>query len=375
MQVSQWMFRVKKYGYLIFLVPIFLAFLAAGLGISLNLSNYFTYLPFLVVFFVVPVLDYLIGKDQVNPDVEQQLRLEQKYYYTVLTLLCVPLLWSLVVFGAYYFSSEQLNWWSKIGWALSVGTVTGGIGITVAHELIHKNNRYERVFGGLLLSLVSYATFKVEHVRGHHMWVATAVDASSSKLNQSLYNFLKQALSRNFINGWRLERARLEKKNISALSWQNELLRWYSLTIVFALTLTVAWGWQALVFFLLQSLVAILLLEIVNYIEHYGLTRNKSISGDYVHLTEMHSWNSNYLLSNLILFQLQRHSDHHLMAKRRYQALLHRENSPQLPGGYPSMILLALIPPLWFRIINPRINSKMNSRVNQGLNLQPSPPA
>jgi alkane 1-monooxygenase len=352
---AKWILLIKKYCYLVVIITILLPLSGIILGHYLNLPNGFTFLTPIVLFFIVPLLDYFLGHDPINPNNEQYKILDQQFYYRILGLVCLPLVLGLVIFGAYYFSSGNLNLLGKIGWALSVGTISGGIGIVLAHELIHKNSWYERMAGGLLLVNVCYATFKVEHIRGHHISVATESDISTAKYHQSLYSFLIQTLRHNFLNGWHLERIRLNKIGLSAYSLQNELIKWYVLTFLLGVALTLSFGWQALIFFLLQSFVAIILLETTNYIEHYGLLRKKLPSGRDEPVSEFHSWNSDYLLSNLILFQLQRHSDHHMAAKRRYQTLIHRESSPQLPGGYPLMVLLAFIPPLWFRVIHPRI--------------------
>lgn len=349
---TYWLFTLKKYAYLIFLIPTLMPFAALFLGFHLSMPNLFAYATILVIFGLLPVLDYVIGHDSVSPSEDEQKILDQQLYYRWLTLLCLPLLYTLVFLGAAVFSSAYFNLWGKIGWVLSVGIVTGGIGIVVAHELVHKNTWYEKNSGGLLLALVCYGTFKVEHLRGHHVCVGTELDASTAKYNQSLYSFLLQTFRHNFINGWRLEILRLKNKGLSPFSMQNELLCWYGVSITIAALLTFLFGWQALAFFLLQSFVAITLLEITNYIEHYGLQRKKLANGRYEHVTPMHSWNSDYLLSNLILFQLQRHSDHHVAAKRRYQSLIHKQTSPQLPAGYPTMVLLALVPPLWYKIIH-----------------------
>jgi alkane 1-monooxygenase len=194
-------------------------------------------------------------------------------------------------------------------------------------------------------------------VRGHHVHVSTPEDASSARFGQSVYRFLPQAYKRNFLKAWKLEAERLQRKGLRPFSVHNELIGWYGLSASFLIAFTVAFGWQGAVFFLAQSFVAVTLLEVTNYVEHYGLHRRKRENGRYERTTSAHSWNSDYLLTNLLIFQLQRHSDHHAYANRRYQVLRHYDDSPQLPGGYSGMAVLALFPPLWFSVMNPKVRA------------------
>jgi alkane 1-monooxygenase len=236
--------------------------------------------------------------------------------------------------------------------------VVGGIlAINTAHELIHKDGRLEPWAGGALLASVGYQGFKVEHLRGHHVHVSTPEDASSARFGQSLWDFLPRAMLRNTVNAWALEGERLRKLGHAAFSWRNELLWWTALWLAFAGAFLMALGAMGLVFFLLQGLLAAGSLEVINYVEHYGLERRKGADGRYERTTHLHSWNSDFALSNLLLFQLQRHSDHHAFPKRRYAILRHHEDSPQLPAGYAGMFVLALCPPLWHRVMDARVRA------------------
>ena len=356
---SNWMLALKSIGYWFWVIPV--ALLPLSYKLSLNSANpdAWAFLVPLVIFGLIPVLDAIIGRDPANPDEAQQVPvMEQQAYYRWLTLASVAgllgiLLWSGWILATY----SAWSWIGQLGWVLSVGIIMGGIGITVAHELVHKDSALEQNAGGLLLAAVCYAGFKVEHVRGHHVHVSTPEDASSSRYGQSLYSFLPHAYKHNFLNAWKLEAERLKRKGLSPLSRHNELIWWYALSGVFLLGFTIAFGWLGALFFLGQSFVAFTLLEIVNYLEHYGLLRRKLDNGRYERTNPNHSWNSNYLLTNLFLFHLQRHSDHHAYAKRRYQVLRHYDESPQLPNGYAGMVVLALIPPLWFAVMNPRVRA------------------
>ncbi|MFK8030955.1 MAG: alkane 1-monooxygenase [Gammaproteobacteria bacterium] len=358
--------KLKQLGYVLFLVPALLP--AAGywmwsysnmvswMPAPLLSANLYAWLPVLVMYLLIPLGDLLIGKDSNNPDEADVTRLSQQRYYKTLVLLTLPVAALSLAAGLWMFTHwAELGLTGKLGLILSFGTVHSGIMINAAHELIHKPTRHEQRVGGILLSMVLYPSFKIEHVRGHHVNVATPADHSTSKLDQSLYHFLATALLNNVRTGWQLETQLLRKRKLKVLSWQNELVRWYTLVAALTLTSTLMFGWTGLLFFIAQGFVAISVLETVNYLEHYGLKRRKLATGRYERTTHQHSWNSNYLLSNIISFQLQRHSDHHANPQRRYQVLRHFDDSPQLPAGYSAMIVLAMIPPLWMRVMNPRV--------------------
>ena len=356
---SNWMLAIKSVGYWLWLIPVLGIPLSYFMSIDSAYANVWPWFVMIVVFGVIPVLDFIVGCDPANPDEAVQVpQLEQQRYYRVLSLATVPALLGMLGWAGWVFvSHEAWSWVGQLGWVLSVGTVTGAIGITVAHELIHKDPALEQNAGGLLLAAVCYGGFKIEHVRGHHVHVSTPEDASSSRYGQSLYDFLPHAYKHNFLNAWKLEAERLKRKNLPALHWRNELIGWYLISALFLLSFTLAFGWLGAVFFLAQSVVAFTLLEIVNYVEHYGLHRRKLENGRYERTNPTHSWNSNFLLTNLFLFHLQRHSDHHAYAKRRYQVLRHFDDSPQLPNGYAGMIVLALFPPLWRAVMDPRVRA------------------
>lgn len=354
------MLQIKKYGYWLFLLPVFVPFYCWWLGQQTGTLNLTVWVPFVVIFVIIPLLDWLIGQDPVNPDEQAEVpALSEEKYYRFLTLAVVPMQIFVTVGGAYLWiaQGDQLNWLGDIGWLVTIGICSGILAINVGHELIHKDSKLETWAGGLLLSMVTYAGFKVEHLRGHHVHVSTPEDASSSRYNQSLYQFMPHALKHNFLNAWALEAKELKRRNLPVISWHNELIWWYSISALFLIGFTIAFGWMGALYFLATSFIAGCTLEVINYIEHYGLHRRKLENGKYERTTIHHSWNSNYLLTNLVLFHLQRHSDHHANAKRRYQVLRHNDESPQLPTGYAGMFLLAFFPPLWFRVMNPRVEA------------------
>lgn len=347
----------KRLGFLlVFVVPALMP-CAAWLGSLSGRPGLMAWFPLFFLFVLLPLADYAIGLDRSNPaDAGERAALEADPWFRWLTLACVPVQIALVAWSTAWFVDAGLGPGGRIGWVLSQGVVSGVLAINVAHELIHKAGHLEPAAGGVLLCTVGYFGFKVEHVRGHHVHVATPRDASSARLGETVYGFVVRALFRNTVNAWRLEAERLAQLALPAFHWRNELLGWALLWIAFGVGAWSIGGTGGLAFFGLQGLFAAISLEIINYIEHYGLER-RLVDGRYERVSHHHSWNANYLLSNLLLFQLQRHSDHHAHARRRYQALLHHADSPQLPGGYAAMFVLALLPPLWRRVIDPRVRA------------------
>jgi alkane 1-monooxygenase len=308
------------------------------------------------VFVIFPLLDTWMGIDKRNPSPETDAIFAADTGYRWLPLVALPayvamLIWS----GPAYVTLSGESLAAALGLALSVGIIGGAIGITFAHELIHKPTALERNVGGLLLALVAYGGFKVEHIFGHHVDVATPCDTSTARLGQSAYAFLLRSFLVNPPRAWHLAGARLRARGLPAWHWRNEMYLWHGLTLLFAAAMTAWLGWAGLAFFALQAFVAITLLELVNYIEHYGLLRRRLSDGRYERVTPRHSWNDSHHLSNLALLNLQRHSDHHAHAARRYQVLRHNDDAPQLPCGYASLVLLALVPPLWRRFMDPRV--------------------
>lgn len=361
------MLKMKKWGYLAFwLTMLPLLPLSALVGRDSGTQNYWAWFLYFVVFGIIPILDYIIGKDPSNPDEATDVpTMSEEKVYRWFTLLMVPIWLGVLLWSAHIFMVNDYNLFGQIGWIVSIGTIGGIIAINLGHELIHKDPKIENWAGGLLLASVTYAGFKVEHVRGHHVNVSTPEDASSSRYNQNLYAFLLHAFPHNFVNAWKLEADYLKRKGKKVISKDNELIWWYGISFALAGLFYVLWGWMGVVFFFGQSFFAALALEIINYIEHYGLHRRVQENGRYERVTPAHSWNSNYLLTNIALFQLQRHSDHHAYAKRRYQVLRHYEESPQLPGGYASMYVLALFPPLWKKVMNPRVEAYYQGEMDQ----------
>ncbi len=313
----------------------------------------------LYIFGLVPFLDLLLGTYTYNPTERETADLSKRWGFQAVAWPHVPLLLGLVIWGAWTVTQPGLSTLETVGLTLSIGICTGGIGINLAHELIHKRSRHERLMGQILLMNVSYMHFYIEHLLGHHRKVSTFEDAASSRKGESLYHFYFRTVVGSYRSAWEIETRRLQKKDLAIWGRHNRMLWFVLWPALYAGLLTCAFGWGALAFFAAQSVVAFSMLEIVNYVEHYGLERQKNDKGHYEKVDVVHSWNANQILTNAMLFNLQRHSDHHAHQSRRYQILRQFEKSPQLPTGYAGMMLLSFIPPLWFRVMDPRVEAHM----------------
>ena len=341
-------------GFLVLPLASGLAPLGWWLGRVTEMPGLFAWLPIAVVFGIVPILDAVLGRDPIDLDRFHAGRIGRARWYRLFPLACLPLQLVAVTFGAWVFATAAFPWYGQLGWVASCGLVSGIIAINVAHELIHKRARLEQCVGGALVSTVCYGTFPIEHVYGHHVDVGTLNDPVTARFGQSYYAFLANALRANFVKAWRLQEQHLARAGRRLWSPRNPLVWWYGLTASYALGLWVLFGIAGSAFFFLQAFFAVATLEAVNYIEHYGLSRRMA-DGSFEEVGAQPSWDTNWLFTNLLLINLQRHADHHLYARRPYQVLRHTEQSPQLPAGYGLMIPLALIPPVWRRVMHPRL--------------------
>ncbi|MES0872664.1 fatty acid desaturase [Sinimarinibacterium thermocellulolyticum] len=308
----------------------------------------------ILLYGIIPVLDHLVGDDRNNPPESAVAHLENDRYYRAIVYAYVPTQYAVTVFGAWIAASGGLAIWEYVGLVLTVGAING-IGINTAHELGHKKESLDRWLAKLTLAPVAYGHFFVEHNKGHHKNVATPEDPASAKMGESFWAFLPRTMSGSLRSAWDIEKQRLARIGKPVWSLDNENLQAWGMTVLLFGALTAWLGWPALLFLTLQAFYGASLLEVINYIEHYGLLRQKLASGRYERCAPRHSWNSNHIVTNLFLYQLQRHSDHHANPTRRYQALRHFDESPQLPSGYASMLILAYIPWLWFRQMDPLV--------------------
>jgi alkane 1-monooxygenase len=334
-------------------VPFWLAYLLPPLIIiSVYNRGVYVNVPLVMIFIVLPVLDWIGG---VAPIPREPPDLAFNRWFRVVTWLWAPVQVALVVWLVRTVPRMALTVQEMIVAAVSVGATTGAIGMTFAHELIHRRHAYERLFGTILLASVTYPHFAIEHVRGHHRHVGTPRDPATARLGESVYGFLPRSIIGGWLSAWHIERRRLWERDQATWSLHNVMLRYAVLEIAVYASIGAAFGPVALALFAGQSLVAIGILEIINYVEHYGLLRKKSKTWEYERIKPEHSWDSGSRVSNWLLINLPRHADHHMAAAKRYQSLELLPHAPRLPAGYGAMFLLALLPPLWFRVMNPRV--------------------
>ena len=359
----------KRYLWLFgLLIPTF-PFLGGALA-SLTGWNGFWYIGPVLILVVIPLIDLSTGLDRSNPPDDLIKSLEEDKYYRWVTFLYLPLQYAALIWACWLWSGDSLSLASEIGLALTVGTVAG-VGINTAHELGHKRESVERWLAKIALAQSFYGHFYIEHNRGHHVKVATPEDPASARMGESLYMFLPRTIGGSVRSAWRLEQPRFKRRNQSHWSLRNDVLNAWLMSIVLWTALVVFFGPQILPFLILQAFVGIVLLETVNYLEHYGLLRQRTQTGRWERVIPAHSWNSNNIATNVLLYHLQRHSDHHANPTRRYQALRDDQEAPVLPTGYAGMIVLALFPPLWRRVMDPRVLNHYHGDVGLA-NMQPS---
>ncbi|OZF58283.1 alkane 1-monooxygenase [Rhodococcus sp. 14-2470-1a] len=308
----------------------------------------------MVFFVVIPVIDMLAGEDGDNPSDSDAEHMQEDRFYRWCTYLFLPVQFVTLLVACWMWAFGSLAVIDKIGLAVTVGLVAG-TGINAAHELGHRIEEHERWLAKVALMQTLYGHFFVEHNRGHHVRVATPEDPASARFGENLYTFLPRSVVGGLRSAWRLENQRLHRRGIHRWSPQNALLHTWAMSVALFGTLVLVFGLSILPYLLLQAVVGVLLLETVNYVEHYGLLREKNERGRYERCSPRHSWNSDRLCTNIFLYHLQRHSDHHANPGKRYQTLRSCDEAPQLPAGYASMVLVAAVPPLWRRVMDRRV--------------------
>jgi alkane 1-monooxygenase len=358
----------KRYAWLLGVLVPALPFIVYGLVQLTGLGVFWFWGPILI-FGLFPPLDRLIGLDAENPPDSVLNWLEQDRYYRWCTYAFLPLQYAGLVFACVLWAHGHLTVVDKLGLAITEAMVSG-IAINTAHELGHKRDRLERWLSKIALAQSGYGHFFVEHNRGHHVRVATPEDPASARLGESFWAFLPRTVRGSLTSAWELEREWLARDGRTMWSVRNNVLNAWAMTIVLFGLLLVIFGLAVLPWLLIQMVVGFPLLEVVNYLEHYGLLRQRRPDGRYERTRAQHSWNSNNVASNVLLYHLQRHSDHHANPTRRFQALRHFDEAPQLPTGYAGMILLALVPPLWRRVMDPRVLAHYDGDVTRA-NIHP----
>ncbi len=307
---------------------------------------------------LVPLIDLVVGLNKANADPETPEA--DLYWYRLITLIWAPVQ-AVTVFGiiAYVSASGHLGALEIVGLSIGLGILSGAIGIVYAHELMHQSSRVERWLGDILMAMTFYGHFRSEHLLVHHRYVGTPRDAVTARYNEGFHRFFPRVLRGSFLSAWEVETERLARKGLPVWHQSNPFWRYGALQAGFILLAILLGGWLGLAIFLIHAFVAVWQLELVNYIEHYGLTRKHLGDGKYEHAMPHHSWNAAHRVSNWVLINLQRHSDHHYKPDRRFPLLQNwgAEDAPQLPHGYGVMGALAMIPPLWQWRMNPRVRA------------------
>ena len=337
--------RIKYF--LVYLLPI-------SVYVSFTSKGLMTFLPVFLFFGFTPLLELFFKADSKNFDKETaQLEKENKLYSWIL-YLTVPIQLGMLLWF-FYVIKEPLSTLEYMGRISAMGLMCGVFGINVGHELGHRLNKTEVFLGELMLLSSLNTHFLPYHNGGHHFNVATPNDAATARKNEPLYIFWIRSHFSSYIQAWQLENKRLTNEKSTVFSLKNKMVTYTIANILLLGLIYYFFGVWVLVCFIAASIIGILQLETVNYIEHYALLRNKNDKGRYEKVRHHHSWNSDHIIGKLMLFNLSRHSDHHYNGSKPYQVLNSLPESPQMPTGYPGMMILSLIPPLWFRYMNARI--------------------
>ena len=327
--------------------------------ISLYFKGYLSYFTPFYAFVLIPILELIFPQEPTNLSTEERTVKSKSKLFDWMLYLNIPIVFSILFYTLWELSRTYYSPMEFIGLFLSVGIVLGVNGINVAHELGHRQRSYQRFMGKLLLLPSFYMHFYIEHNFGHHAHAATPEDPATAKYNQNVYSFWFTSVVRQYLNAWKIQLGLLEKSQRSFFSHKNDMLFYSLFQLLYLLAVGLWLGTSALLFCLCAGIIGFLLLETVNYIEHYGLSRKKLPSGRYERVRESHSWNSNHVIGRIVLYELTRHSDHHYKSAKKYQLLDYHDISPQMPYGYPTSMVLSFLPPLWFHIMNPRVPQDM----------------
>ena len=329
--------------------------------IGLTIQGLWSYITPIYAFVFIPVLELLLPEKNNNYNNNEIQTKSISKLFDWMLYLNIPIVFGLLFFSIAIITTSSLKTYEIVGLIISTGIVLGVNGINVAHELGHRYSTNERFLGKLLLIPTLYMHFYIEHNFGHHLHVATKEDPATAKYNQPVYSFWFTSIYRQYVNAWRIQLNLLKNQKLLFFSLKNDMLWYFIIQTTFLSYIIYLFGQIGLFVAILSALIGILLLETVNYIEHYGLLRLKKTSGRYERVKEIHSWNSNHVVGRIVLYELTRHSDHHYKSSKKYQVLECHEGSPQMPFGYPTSMVLAFVPPLWFKIMNKHIPKEMIS--------------
>lgn len=350
----------KRWGWLLSVVGPGIATLGPLAHIWGATSFWWFALPLILFYGVVPLADWWLGEDPTNPPESEVPALEADRYYRWILYATVPVLWGSVLFNLMYLATHEMPPAAWLALVIVTGSVLG-FGLNLSHELGHKQDWVGRKLALFNSALGGYGHFSIEHNRGHHRHVSTPEDPASARLGESIYRFVLREMPGAFKRAWTLESDRLSRKGSSAWHPDNEILQAGLLTLAIYGGLILAYGWPLATAIPLVAFWGAFQLTSANYIEHYGLQRRRGPDGGYERCAPHHSWNSNHLVSNLVVFQLQRHSDHHAHPGRGYQSLRDFADLPRLPSGYFGMFMVAYVPPLWFRVMDQRVVKATNA--------------
>ncbi|MEI6950067.1 alkane 1-monooxygenase [Paraflavisolibacter sp. H34] len=327
-----------------------------GALISFSSKGWLCFLPLMVTWIIIPAVELFLKPDHANllPEQEESEKHNPVYDYIlyIMVLLQVPALF----YFLYSMQDDTLGWVDRAGRILTMGLFCGTSAITVGHELGHRVNRFDKAMANISLITTLYMHYLIEHIKGHHKVVATHDDPSSARYGENLYAFWGRCFVFGYLAAWRISIKECRKNGLSPFHIRNEMLQVHLFQTVLLVVVYLLFGTEVLGYFFLSSTTGILLFESVSYIEHYGLSRKEIAPGKMERIRPAHSWDSEYSLGRILLFNAPRHADHHYMASRKYQILRHHDEAPQMPTGYPGTIMLSLVPPLWFSIMNRRID-------------------
>jgi alkane 1-monooxygenase len=327
--------------------------------LGIHLASVYSFITPLYVFVIIPLLELILPSDTSNLTPEVRKAKKSNKLFDWLLYLNIPLVFGTLYYALLKLSFGNLSFFESTGIILSTGLVLGANGINVAHELGHRTTRIEKTLAKLLLLPSLYMHFYIEHNFGHHLNAATKEDPATAKLNQSVYSFWFSSVTRQYIKAWKIQRDLNERNNKGFFSFYNDMFWYTALQFIYLFVIYTIFGITGIIAGISCAVVGFILLETINYIEHYGLLRHKLPSGRYERVKQIHSWNSNHTMGRIVLYELTRHSDHHYKSSKKYQLLDYHDVSPQMPYGYPTSMVLSLIPPLWFSIMNKRIPKDM----------------
>ena len=331
--------------------------------VSFESTGIWTYSAVFYAFIILPILDIVAGESATNLDSETANEKTRMWMFDVMLYANVPLVFGLLVFFFLQLESHTYATFELVGLLRSAGILLATNAINVAHELGHRDSLPERLMSKLLYMPCLYMHFFIEHNFGHHLNVATPKDGATARYNQTVYSFWLTSVTKQYINAWRLQAQLLKRLQLSFLSPKNDMLWYHIIQPAYLGAMWYLFSWETMLCALGAGVISFLFLESINYIEHYGLLRQKLESGRYERVKPHHSWNSNSHIGRIVLYELTRHSDHHYKSAKKYQVLNSHEESPTLPLGYPASILLSLVPPIWFVVMNPRVPAQMKPQL------------